>query len=62
MSLRYLKQQKKCLSSCKIASAVRYPNLVLSYKGNKCKGYKWILALLKPKRLIKKLVKELVKE
>jgi len=28
-------------------------NLVLSYKGNKYRGYKWIPALLKLKGLIK---------
>jgi len=45
-----------------MASVVRYFNLVLGYKGNKYRGYKWILAFLKPKELIKRLVKELVKE
>ena len=44
-----------------MASAVKYFNLVLGYKGNKYKGYKWILVLLKPKGLIKRLVKRLVK-
>ena len=40
-----------------MASAVRCLNLVLSYKGNEYKGHKWILALLKYKGLVKKLVK-----
>jgi len=41
-----------------MASIIRCFNLVLGYKGNKCRGYKWILAFLKPKGLIKGLVKE----
>ena len=41
-----------------MASAVRRFNLVLGYKGNKCRGYKWVLVLLKLKGLIKGLVKE----
>jgi len=44
-----------------MANTVRCPNLVLSYKSNRCRGYKWILALLKPRGLVKELVKELVK-
>jgi len=44
-----------------MASAVRCLNLILGYKSNKYKGYKWILALLKPRRLIKGWVKGLVK-
>jgi len=44
-----------------MANTVRYSNLVLSYKGNRYKRYKWILAFLKPKGLIKRLIKELVK-
>ena len=44
-----------------MASTVRCFNLVLSYKGNKYKGHKWILALLKPKGLIKELIKGLIK-
>ena len=39
-----------------MANVVRRLNLVLSYKGNKYKGYKWILALLKPRGLVKELV------
>jgi len=45
-----------------MASAIRYSNLVLGYKGNKCRGYKWILAFLKPRGLVKGLIKGLVKE
>jgi len=45
-----------------MVNAVRYLNLVLGYKDNKYRGYKWILALLKPKELIIKLIKGLVKE
>ena len=37
-----------------MASAVRCFNLVLGYKSNRYKEYKWILAFLKLKRLIKK--------
>jgi len=44
-----------------MASAVRCFNLVLGYNGNKCRGHKWIPALLKPRGLIKRLVKKLVK-
>jgi len=44
-----------------MASTVRCLNLILGYKGNKYKKYKWILALLKPKGLIKRLIKGLVK-
>jgi len=36
-----------------MASIIKCLNLVLNYKGNKRRGYKWILALLKPKGLIK---------
>jgi len=36
-----------------MASIIRYFNLILGNKGNKYKEYKWILALLKPKKLIK---------
>jgi len=38
-----------------MASTIRCLNLILSNKGNKSRGYKWILALLKLKRLIKKI-------
>jgi len=41
-----------------MANIVRCFNLVLGYKGNKYKGYKWILAVLKLRELIKRLVKE----
>jgi len=41
-----------------MASTVRCLNLVLGCKGNGCKGYKWILAFLKLKGLIKRLVKK----
>jgi len=44
-----------------MASAVKCPNLVLSYKGNKYRGHKWILAFLKLRGLIKRLIKGLVK-
>jgi len=44
-----------------MASTIRYPNLVLGYESNKCKGYKWILVFLKLKGLIKELIKGLVK-
>jgi len=40
-----------------MASTIRCFNLFLGYKGNKYKGYKWILALLKFKGLVKELVK-----
>jgi len=43
-----------------MANIIRCLNLVLSYKSNRYKGHKWILALLKPKKIIKKL--RLVKE
>jgi len=38
-----------------MANIIRCFNLVLGYKGNGYKEYKWILAFLKLKRLIKKL-------
>jgi len=41
-----------------MASTVRYFNLVLGYKGNRYKGYKRILAFLKFKGLIKKILKK----
>jgi len=44
-----------------MANIVRCLNSVLSYKNNKYRGHKWILAFLKPKGLIEKLIKELVK-
>jgi len=44
-----------------MANIIKYFNLVLSYKGNKYKGYKRILALLKFKRLIKKINKKIGK-
>jgi len=34
-------------------STVRSPNLVPGYKGNGCRGDKWILALLKLRGLVK---------
>jgi len=37
-----------------MASTVRCVILVLGNKGNRCRGYKWILALLKPRGLVKK--------
>jgi len=44
-----------------MASVVKCFNLVLGYQGNGRKGYKRIPALLKPKGLIKRLAKELIK-
>jgi len=44
-----------------MANAVRCLNLVLGYKGNGYREYKWILAFLKPRGLIKGLIKRLVK-
>jgi len=41
-----------------MASIVKCFNSVLGYRGNKYKGYKWILAFLKLRKLIKKLVKK----
>jgi len=42
-----------------MASIVRCFNLVLGYKSNKYKGYKLILAFLKLKGLIKRLIKKI---
>ena len=36
-----------------MAGIIRCLNLVLGYKGNKYKKYKWILAILKLKGLVK---------
>ena len=36
-----------------MAGTVRCVTLVLGSKGNKYRGHKWILALLKPKGLVK---------
>jgi len=44
-----------------MASAVRCLNLVLSYKSNKYRGYKWILVFFKPRELIKKTNKRISK-
>jgi len=44
-----------------MAGAVRCLNLILGYKSNGYRGHKWILAFLKPKGLIKRLIKGLVK-
>jgi len=45
-----------------MANIIRCFNLVLGYKGNKCRGYKRILALFKLKGLIKKIkIKKKVK-
>jgi len=41
-----------------MANAVRCFNLVLSYKGNKYRGHKWILVFLKYRGLVKRLIKE----
>ena len=43
-----------CLSGYKMANTVKCLNLVLGYKSNKYKRYKWILVFLKLKKLIKK--------
>ena len=40
-----------------MADTIKCLNLVLGYKGNKYKGYKWILAILKLKGLVKIKVK-----
>ena len=40
-----------------MANTVRCFDLVLNYKGNKYKGYKWILVFLKFRKLIKGLIK-----
>jgi len=45
-----------------MANIIKCLNLVLGYKGNKYKGYKWILVFFKLKGLIKGLIKELVKK
>jgi len=45
-----------------MAYIIRCLNLVLGYKGNKYKEYKWILALLKLKKLIKKKGKRIREE
>jgi len=45
-----------------MAGAVRCPNSVPGYKGNGCRGHKWIPAFLKPRGLVKGLIKGLVKE
>jgi len=37
-----------------MANTIRCLNLILSYKGNEYREYKWILVFLKLKRLIKK--------
>jgi len=39
-----------------MANTIRCFNLILSYKGNKCKEYKWILVFLKFKKLTKRLI------
>ena len=44
-----------------MASIIKCSNLVLSYKDNKYRGYKRILVFLKPRELIKGLIKRLVK-
>jgi len=36
-----------------MAGTVRCITLVLGSKGNRCRGYKWILALLKLRGLVK---------
>jgi len=41
-----------------MASTVRCLNLVLGCKGNKYKGHKWILAFLKFKGPVKRLIVE----
>jgi len=38
-----------------MADTVKCLNSVPSYKGNKCKEYKWISAFLKLKKLVKKI-------
>jgi len=50
------------LSGRKMANIIKYLNLVPGYKGNRCRGYKWILALLKLKELVKKTSKRINKK
>jgi len=45
-----------------MASVVKYLNLILGYKGNRYRGYKWILVFLKSRELIKGLIKRLIKK
>ena len=40
-----------------MVNTIKNSKSVLSYKGNKYKGYKWILAILKLKGLVKVRVK-----
>ena len=40
-----------------MASTIKCFKLVLGHKGNKCKGHKWILAILKLRGLVKVRVK-----
>ena len=40
-----------------MVNTIKYLNLVLGYKGNKYRGYKWILAIFKLKGLVKIRVK-----
>jgi len=42
-----------------MANTVKYFNLVLSFKNNGYRGYKWILAFLKLRGLIKRLIKKI---
>ena len=35
-----------------MANIIRYLTLVSGYKGNGCRGYKWIPAILKPRGLV----------
>ena len=35
-----------------MANIIRYLSLVLGYKGNRYRGYKWIPAILKPRGLV----------
>jgi len=38
-----------------MAGIIKCLNLILGYKDNRCRGHKQILALLKPKGLVKKI-------
>ena len=42
-----------------MANIIKCFSLILSYKDNKYKGYKWILIFLKLKKLIKGLIKKI---
>ena len=51
----YCKVSRRCPMT--ITDIIKCLNLVLGYKGNGYKGYKWILAILKLRGLVKIKVK-----